>query len=68
VDSLALVTAATALLALCLGAVALLRAWAGWLDLRRLRLDAGSERSSSPEVFELRQRVRKLERIALGLD
>jgi hypothetical protein len=67
VDSLALIVAASTLLALSLVAGALLRAWQGWLDVRQLQLGAAPDLTSG-EVRELRQRVRKLERIALGLD
>jgi hypothetical protein len=51
-----------------------LRAWSGWLDLKRLELTQGSvERGLPPasgriEIADLRERVRKLEAIAAGID
>ncbi len=63
-----LIAAAALLLALALGAAALLRGWQGWLELKQLQLGAGPDRTRSGEVRRLRDRVRKLERIALGLD
>ncbi len=51
-----------------------LRAWNGWLDLKRFELthDAG-DRHLPPatgriEIADLRERVRKLEAIAAGID
>ena len=51
-----------------------LRAWNGWLDLKRFELthDA-ADRSLPPatgriEIADLRERVRKLEAIAAGID
>ncbi len=64
----ALIAAGAALLALLLGAGILLRAWQGWLELKRLRLAAGLAATGPGEVQQLRARVRILERIALGLD
>lgn len=51
-----------------------LRAWNGWLDLKRFELthDAG-DRHLPPaggriEIADLKERVRKLEAIAAGID
>jgi hypothetical protein len=51
-----------------------LKAWNGWLELKRFELthDAG-ERGLPPaggriEIADLRERVRKLEAIAAGID
>ena len=51
-----------------------LKAWNGWLDLKRFELthDAG-DRQLPPatgriEIADLRERVRKLEAIAAGID
>ncbi|HEX6071411.1 MAG TPA: hypothetical protein VFY95_00175 [Sphingomicrobium sp.] len=51
-----------------------LRAWNGWLELKRFELthDAG-ERGLPPaggriEIADLKERVRKLEAIAAGID
>jgi hypothetical protein len=59
-----------------LGAASLvgLRAWSGWLDLKRLELSqATGDRTLPPasgriEIADLRERVRKLEAIAAGID
>ena len=59
------------LLAIGLMSAALLRAWHGWLELRRIEIGrrggAPLPRSRTPEVSELRERVRRLEAIANGL-
>ncbi len=54
--------------------VAALKAWNGWLELKRLELthDA-ADRTLPPasgriELADLRERVRKLEAIAAGID
>ncbi|MGZ8286052.1 MAG: hypothetical protein ACXW27_03740 [Allosphingosinicella sp.] len=58
------------LLAIGLASMALLKAWHGWLELRRIALDSrgGDPRRSGgrKEVAELRERVRRLEAIASG--
>ena len=51
-----------------------LRAWNGWLDLKRMELQQNSgDRTLPPasgriEIADLRERVRKLEAIAAGID
>ncbi|WP_324750127.1 hypothetical protein SH591_00915 [Sphingomonas sp. LY54] len=67
--------ASAALFGLCIFAGAALRGWHGWLDVRRMEIEAGSGgHSSHPspaariELADLRERVRKLERIANGID
>ena len=54
---------------------AALRGWNGWLELKRAELQTGrNARDGSPasqvkgDVAELRQRVRKLEAIASGIE
>jgi hypothetical protein len=54
--------------------LAALKGWQGWLELKRLELthDAG-DRGLPPagnriEIADLRERVRKLEAIAAGID
>lgn len=53
---------------------ATLKGWQGWLELKRLELSQGcSERTVPPatgriELADLRERVRKLEAIAAGID
>ena len=51
-----------------------LKAWNGWLDLKKLELaQATGDRSLPPatgriEMADLKERVRKLEAIAAGID
>ena len=51
-----------------------LKAWNGWLELKRFELtQAAGDRSLPPasgriEMADLRERVRKLEAIAAGID
>lgn len=48
---------------------AALRAWGGWLEVKRLELSSGLGRRPSPaggELRRLRERVRRLEAIASG--
>ena len=51
-----------------------LKAWNGWLDLKRMELQQNSgDRTLPPasgriEIADLRERVRKLEAIAAGID
>ena len=53
---------------------AALKGWQGWLELKRFELSHGcSERTVPPasgriELADLRERVRKLEAIAAGID
>lgn len=66
-----LTIAVTALLILVIAAQAALRAWRGWLDLRRLELEVTRDPSRSGsriELADLKERVRKLEAIAAGVD
>jgi hypothetical protein len=67
--------ASAALFGLCIFAGATLRGWNGWLDVRRMEIEARSGAEAphaSPagriELADLRERVRKLERIANGID
>ena len=69
---LTLITAGTA--GISITSAAALRGWNGWLDLKRMEL-AGPDRKASPpspaariEMADLRERVRKLEAIADGVD
>lgn len=68
-------TAASTLLALALLSAAGLRAWRDWLDVQRLRIASrGAPEPGHPpaaariELADLRERVRKLEAIAAGVD
>lgn len=59
----------TGLFAIGLTCAALLRAWQGWLELRRAGLAArgtGRDDGARPELAELRARVKRLEAIASG--
>ena len=53
---------------------AALKAWNGWLDLKRMELQqSAGDRTLPPangriEIADLRERVRKLEAIAAGID
>ena len=63
---------ASGLLAVGLASAALLKAWHGWLELRRAEIDRRGGGARRPggrrEVSELRERVRRLEAIASGGD
>jgi hypothetical protein len=70
---LALVTAA--LLALGMAAGAALKGWRGWLELRRLEIAGGRRMEPAApsaagriELADLKERVRKLEAIASGIE
>lgn len=77
-----LMIAATCLVGLCVVAFALLRAWQGWLELKREELDQlARDRTPSPEpdsatrpgaarieLADMKERIRKLEAIASGVD
>jgi hypothetical protein len=57
-----------------LASVAALKGWQGWLELKRFELtQSGADRTLPPasgriEMADLRERVRKLEAIAAGID
>jgi len=54
--------------------IAGLKAWSGWLELKKMELaQVGGDRGLPPatgriEIADLRERVRKLEAIAAGID
>ncbi|MEZ0496519.1 hypothetical protein [Sphingomonas sp. IW22] len=71
--------AAAALTALAMITAALLVAWRGWLALKRQQLNAASAPADSDnipgpsatqriEIADLKERIRKLEAIAAGVD
>jgi hypothetical protein len=68
------VLSASILIGLSAAGIAGLKAWNGWLDLKRLELtQASADRTLPPasgriELADLRERVRKLEAIAAGID
>lgn len=65
---------ATMLLAMGLACVAGLKGWQSWLDYKRLELASQSADPDFPpatgriELADLKERVRKLEAIASGID
>ena len=65
---------ASILAALGTASWAALKGWQGWLELRRFELTHGSADHKLPpatgriEIADLRERVRKLEAIAAGID
>lgn len=72
-----IVIAAAALVGLIITSSALLRAWQGWLEFKRSELDSQSvsrpEEGSSMgaariELADLKERIKKLEAIASGVD
>jgi hypothetical protein len=65
-----LTIAAATLIGLVIASQAALRAWRGWLDLRRLELERTTPPSAGSriELADLKERIRKLEAIAAGVD
>ena len=78
-----LVIAATSLVGISVVAVALLRGWQGWLDLKRQELENGPKTVLSPageieggagvgaariELADMKERIKKLEAIASGVE
>lgn len=77
-----LVIALTSLFGICVVAFALLRAWQGWLELKRQEFERnGTTHHHSPEIeggasvgaarielSDLKERIRKLEAIASGVE
>lgn len=79
--TISLILAAAALSGLVVVAIAGLKAWHDWLELRRLELEgrrpgdglatpgpAPSTSGARIELADLKERVRKLEAIAAGVD
>lgn len=72
------ITATSGLIAVIVIAAALLRGWQGWLDLKRQELDRATPRAAADEgssvgtarieLADLRERIRKLEAIASGVE
>lgn len=65
---------ASVIVALATAAFALLKGWNGWLELKRIELDHRPGDRQLPaagnriELADLKERVRKLEAIAAGID
>lgn len=75
--SASLVTAAIALSALTIISLVALRGWRDWIQLKREELVAGQSAANDPavphagsriEIADLKERLRKLEAIAAGVD
>ena len=72
--TIVLALAGAALAGLGMASAALLRGWRDWLDVRRLEIAGrhGDPAAPSPtsriELADLKERVRKLEGIAAGVD
>lgn len=69
-----LMIGALGLAGLGLAIVAALKGWQGWLDIKRLEIARGVGDGVMPsgggriEIADLKERVRKLEAIAAGID
>jgi hypothetical protein len=73
-----LVLTSGSLIGLVVVAAALLRAWHGWLDLKRQELDRAAHHPAAQdgssfgtariELADLKERIRKLEAIASGVE
>lgn len=75
-----LVVALTSLIGICVVAFALLRAWQGWLELKRQEFDRVGHKSSPEieggasvgaariELADMKERIKKLEAIASGVE
>jgi hypothetical protein len=70
--STTLLLAATALLAIAIIAATALMGWQGWLALKSRELDRANPENipaqSRIELADLKERIRKLEAIAAGVD
>ena len=72
--TLTLTAALAGFLAIAMTSVAGLKAWRGWLELKRVEIESrrSGGSSASPvariELADLRERIRKLEAIANGAD
>lgn len=73
-DVSTMILAATSLVGLSLASVAALKGWQAYLDFKRLELASHSGDATLPpaggriEIADLKERVRKLEAIAAGID
>ena len=68
-----LLVGALGLAGLAIAIIAALKGWQGWLDVRRLEIARSVGESVGPtggriELADLKERVRKLEAIAAGID
>ena len=74
-DPILIATVAISVLAAAgIAAWAVLKGWQGWLELKRMELVSGRAEATMPatggriELTDLKERVRKLEAIAAGID
>ena len=74
-DPMSIAAIASSLIAaIGIAAVAGLKGWQGWLELKRMELSSGRADGVMPqagnriELADLKERVRKLEAIAAGID
>jgi hypothetical protein len=74
-DPMSIAAIASSLIAaIAIAAVAGLKGWQGWLELKRMELSSGRADAPMPqagnriELADLKERVRKLEAIAAGID
>jgi len=72
-DNAMLVEWGALIICVIIGSIVLLKGWNGWLELKRLELNTDqSLDASSPagriSLADLKQRVRRLEAIAEGID
>jgi len=68
-DPMTIVTAASAgVIGLSITSAAGLKAWNGWLEIKRQELGDERPSPSRRDVAELKDRVRRLETIASGID
>lgn len=69
-----LIVAISGITAISILSLTALRAWQGWLDFKRAELERLPTGSPSPsangriEMADLKERIRKLEAIAAGVD
>jgi hypothetical protein len=69
-----LTVSAASLLGLVIATQAALRGWRDWLDVRRLEIEGRRDTALPPssasriEIADLKERVRKLEAIAAGVE
>jgi hypothetical protein len=73
--TLYLILAIAGLAGLAMLSVAALTGWRGWLQLKQIELDrheprgqAGTSTTARIEIADLKERIRKLEAIAAGVD
>jgi hypothetical protein len=71
---LLIVVASTTVVGLSITSAAALKGWQEWLALKRLEISARRDKPAAPsptariEVADLKERIRKLEAIANGID